>query len=103
VRGRARDGDRYFIYEGLSFPALGGTPLDTLSKFFGIERDQAQAMFTASGYSGGVWRLGGPNPTPADVIAKVQVILMEKRPNESSEGFLTTRAAREPEPVSEEL
>lgn len=75
--------DQYFIDEGMTNPELDETPMASVANFFGLTRDQSHATFLSSGYAGEEFY--GRLPTPADVIAKLQVMLMEKRAQEPAE------------------
>jgi hypothetical protein len=76
--------DQYFIDEGLTIAGPGGRPMVGIAEFFGITTEQSHATFLSSGYVGPAVFGASGKPTPADVIAKLQVLLMEKRAAESA-------------------
>jgi hypothetical protein len=80
--------DQYFIDEGLRNPDDEGVaaPIMGLAKFFGIDTDQAYSLFLASGYVSINSPVLAP-PAAAAVIARLQVLLVEK---------LAAEAAMEP-------
>lgn len=65
--------DQYFIDEVFEPGSIARA-----AEFFGITLHQSYELFTASSYILDTGKL----PTPADVIAKLQVLLMEKRAQE---------------------
>jgi hypothetical protein len=102
--------DQYFIDEGLTISGLGESPMTAVAQFFGIESEQSYKLFLSSGYIGAdvLGCLPPRLPAPADVIARLEVLLLEKRANEAAKEAglsiinvqLATAIKRELEPVS---
>jgi hypothetical protein len=75
VVGQARS-DPYFVnHFNIEFgKSLNGSPMTYLANYFGLESGQVQSLFLSSGYTG-----LGREPTPSDMIQKLEVILLQKR------------------------
>jgi hypothetical protein len=70
--------DEYFIQQKLPRYQIGVSVTSNIAEFFGIPVEQARRLFLPSGYIGDQ----GHMPTPDDVIARLQVLLIEQRANE---------------------
>jgi hypothetical protein len=74
--------DKYFYKEGMR---LDSHMISNMAEFFGITLDQSQSLFLGSGYQkawADILSDSDCKATPHDVIAKLRVILIEKRAHE---------------------
>lgn len=76
--GHARR-DQYFIdnFNSDFGESLGHSPMAFIADYFGLAINQAQALFLSSDYHS-----LGRSPTPSDVVAKLEVVLLAKRADE---------------------